>query len=101
MELRARRHDVLLEHWQFRQCFHTAEGGGGDGVEALMWPGVKPRYRAAIDEGGELAEGVAQRRADGRHTQHDVEVATAALHKKVEDLGGTASAFGVSGSGSD
>jgi hypothetical protein len=54
----------------------------------FAWPRVEPGYGAAVDERGELAEGVAESVANWRHAEDNAHVEAAALDEEVENLEG-------------
>mmetsp|Transcript_21643 Transcript_21643/g.60151 ORF Transcript_21643/g.60151 Transcript_21643/m.60151 type:complete len:1518 (+) Transcript_21643:2277-6830(+) len=58
-----------------------------DSLESLGWPLVEPVDRAAVDQAREAAQAVAERRPDGRHRDHHVEVLPTLLDVPREDLG--------------
>mmetsp|Transcript_33265 Transcript_33265/g.88056 ORF Transcript_33265/g.88056 Transcript_33265/m.88056 type:complete len:626 (-) Transcript_33265:810-2687(-) len=58
----------------------------GDGLQRVGRPAVEPVDRTAVHQAWERAQPVAERRADGRHADHDVQVTAALLHVPREDL---------------
>eukprot|EP00760_Papus_ankaliazontas_P020638 PhM_4_TR18477/c0_g1_i1/m.21225 len=55
-----------------------------NGAETLHGPFPEPVDRRAVHERGELEQAAAQRRADGREAQHDVDKQSAALNEEPE-----------------
>ncbi len=55
---------MLPQHGELGEVFDAAERSCSHRVKTLPRPGIEPGDGAAVDEGGELAEGIAEDVAD-------------------------------------